>query len=342
MNYLDRMGDMEEIRKIPSVNIFNNWTEEIPKFCFIVPTYKRADLLRYALDSILAQETDVRFEILVVDDNPERGDETEQMMQIRYNCSGVSYYKNSKNHRQEDNWNKLFLLARAEWLIMLHDDDMLYPDYMKYLLKCMSLYSDQIGGYFPSFLEKNFTDGCLGSREKCPIQARVIKEVDFMQGCILGAPVGMCVRRELVNRLGGVNKNSSVAVDYDFYNRLVRVADVVKMYGYPTGVWRVMNTVNVSQHKETVQFCIEWGDVLKLETLEDCGLGWLRPLFLCYLRAFDRQHMESWFRQMGKGTPSEGDLRECSLGDKIVYKLFRIGFSINRRLRIGNKTIQVA
>jgi len=332
---------MEVIRKIPSESIFNNWTVEVPKFCFIVPTYKRADLLQYALDSILVQETEAKFEILVVDDNPERGDETEMLMQNRYNHLGISYYKNSQNHRQENNWNKLFLLARTEWLIMLHDDDMLYPDYMKYLQKCMSLYGDKIGGYFPSFQEKNFTDGRLDAREKSPIYARVIKEVDFMQGCILGAPVGMCVKRDLVYKLGGVNKNSSVAVDYDFYNRLSRETDIVKMYGYPTGVWRVMDSVNVSQQKETVQFCIEWGDVLKLETMEDCGLSWMRPLFLCYLRAFDRQHMESWFRQMGKGTPSTGDLRECSSWDKIVYKLFRICFSINRRMRIGNKTISV-
>ena len=339
MKYLDRKGDIEEIAKIPSINILNNLADIAPKFCFIVPTYKRADLLQYALDSILGQETDEKFEILVVDDNPERKDETELLMISRYNMPGITYYKNSKNHRQEGNWNKLFFLSRTEWIIMLHDDDMLYPNYMKYLLKTMNFYSKNIGGFFPSFVGYEFSNDILPDRKKLDIHARVIKKFDFLRGCILGAPLGMCVRRDLVLELGGVNKYSGVAVDYDFFNRLCKVTDVVKMYDYPLGVWRVMD--NVSQRKETVQFCVEWGDVLKMETLEDCGLKWFTPIYISYVRAFDRQHIENWFKSMGKGKPEEGDLKQCSKVDKFFYKVFVAFFAFCRRIRLRNRTIKI-
>ena len=337
--YLERKGDMELIAQIPSISIINNWGKTIPTFCFVIPTYRRADLLKYALDSIKAIENAPRYEILVVDDNPERNDETERLMISHYNQPNIAYYKNSKNLRQEGNWNKLFSLARSEWLIMLHDDDMLYPDFFKYLLKAMSIFGDKYGGFFPMFIGHEFSDGTLPNRTTNNIKARVIKEMDFLQGCVLGAPVGMCLKRSIVYEIGGVNNNSGVAVDYDFYNRLVRVTDVVKMYGYPTGVWRMM--ANVSQHKSTVLTCVEYGDILKRETLQDLGLSWLSKIYECYIRAFDRQHVVSWFVEMKKGQPEEQDLRKCSGFDKVVYKTIRLSLSGIRHLRFANKKIRV-
>lgn len=340
MRYLNRKGDLDEIAQIPSINLFNNWTGNPPRFCFIVPTYKRADLLRFALDSILQQVTSESYEILVVDDNPERGDGTERLMMERFNVPGVAYYKNSVNLRQEGNWNKLFQLARTDWLIMLHDDDMLYPDYMKYMLQCMDLYPQGIGGFFPAFIGKGFENGNIPIRVRKDIQARIIKEVDFLQGCILGAPLGMCVRRDLVCQLGGVNKNSSVAVDYDFFNRLVKLTDVVKMYDYPLGVWRIMD--NVSQKESTVLYCIQWGDVLKMETLEDCALSWLKPLYKHYLRGFDEQHLRSWYKEMGKNVGDIAILRSCTTFDKMVYRGYLLYFKMRRRFRRRNKRIGVS
>lgn len=330
MQYLNRRGDLEETAKVESVCVFRNWQNFAPKFGFIVPTYKRADLLQYALNSILQQESSESYEILVVDDNPERGDVTEQLMVLRYNLPGIAYYKNSKNLKQEGNWNKLFELSRSEWLIMLHDDDMLYSDYMRALLRCMSLYPESIGGFFPCFIPHKFDDGTFPDRIQCKINGRIIKKIDFLQGCILGAPLGMCVKRDLVIQLGGVNIHSGVAVDYDFFNRLVKATDVVKMYDYPLGVWRIMD--NVSQKVETPLSCIQWGDILKMDTLEDCGLNWLKPLYRYYIKGFDHQHICNWYLEMEKGDPDIDKLPKASKLDKIVFKVFRHFFSINRHL----------
>lgn len=336
---LERKGDLEMIAQNHSISIINNWGNHIPKFCFIIPTYRRAELLQFALDSILAIENPPDFEMLVVDDNPQRGDETELLMVEKYDIPGMAYYKNSSNLKQEGNWNKLFALSRAEWLVMLHDDDMLYPDYFKYLVKAMNAFGTNYGGFFPMFIGHEFTDNQLPDREKCNIKARVIKEVDFLQGCILGAPVGMCLKRSVITAIGGVNNNSGVAVDYDFYNRLIRVTDVVKMYGYPTGVWRMM--ANVSQHKSTVLTCVEYGDVLKRETLKDLKLSFFSNIYECYIRAFDRQHVQSWFAEMKKGQPLEDDLKKCSIIDICVYKMIRLFLTILRHVRLQNKKISI-
>ena len=91
MMLLERKGDLEMIAQNHSISIINNWGNHIPKFCFIIPTYRRAELLQFALDSILAIDNPPDFEMLVVDDNPQRGDETELLMVEKYDIPGMAY-----------------------------------------------------------------------------------------------------------------------------------------------------------------------------------------------------------------------------------------------------------
>ena len=104
--YLGRLGDLGETAKIKSVSVFNNWSRDAATFCFVVPTFKRTELLRFALRSILHQQNLHDYEILVVDDYPTRNDETETMMRNEFCLKDIAYYKNSQNLGQPGNWNK--------------------------------------------------------------------------------------------------------------------------------------------------------------------------------------------------------------------------------------------
>ncbi len=335
--YLDRIGDINETAKIKSFSVFNNWSRDVATFCLVVPTFKRATLLRFALRSILCQQNLLDYEILVVDDCPTRNDETETMMCSEFCQKNIAYYKNTKNLGQPGNWNKCIELSRSEWLIMLQDDDMLYPDFFSIIQKFMNLYGNQVGGYFPSVIQHEFVTDILPKREEQTITARIIKLEDFIQGNVLGAgALGMTFRRDIAIRIGGCNTNSGPAVDYDFYNRYVREMNVVKLYGYPLGVWRTLE--NVSLKQSTVLFCINWGDILKMDTLENCGLGWLKPLFKHYLKGFDEQHVRNWYMEMGKDKNTYTS-QPCSVFDIFVYKIFRFFFAIKRRMRKGSQRI---
>ncbi len=70
----------KETEHISSIPIFENKLQEIPKFTIAIPTYKRSVYLREALDSAINQIDSVPYEIIVVDNNPERNDETELCM----------------------------------------------------------------------------------------------------------------------------------------------------------------------------------------------------------------------------------------------------------------------
>ena len=104
---------------------------ENPEITIAIPTYKRPNLLLEAISSAINQETSVKYDIIVVDNNPGRGDETEQLMEKFRDSLLVSYYKNSSNLGMVGNWNQLFSIAKGQWVAMLHDDDLLYPNYIK-------------------------------------------------------------------------------------------------------------------------------------------------------------------------------------------------------------------
>lgn len=98
-----------------------------PWITVVVPTYKRQDTLKEALESILNQQhCDFLWDVVVLDNEPDDGKEngTEQLIR-EINNKRILYYRNSENIRPGDNFNRGFETARGKWVMFLHDDDLL-------------------------------------------------------------------------------------------------------------------------------------------------------------------------------------------------------------------------
>lgn len=132
-------NNFQKTEKVSSFCIqdFNN-RESIPTITIVIPTYKRANLLKEAIDSALNQFDFADYEILIVDNNPERGDDTEMLLK-KYAHHQIVYYKNQVNIGMFGNWNRCIELARTPYIVYLHDDDLLLPDTLKSLYDCLQL-----------------------------------------------------------------------------------------------------------------------------------------------------------------------------------------------------------
>lgn len=99
-----------------------------------IPTYKRSDLLKQAIQSCLDQEYRP-LEILVGDDSP-----TDEAASIIRGMASQDvtwrYLWNRPSRGQAGNVSQLFQEASAEKLILLHDDDLLMPGAIRTLLGC--------------------------------------------------------------------------------------------------------------------------------------------------------------------------------------------------------------
>lgn len=215
--YVDNFAKTAHAVSIP---ILEAKVGEKMKITIAIPTYKRAELLREAIDSALNQIYDDNYEVLVVDNNPERDDETEKLVCSYSNCN-VSYYKNAENLGMAGNWNRCVTLARGEFVILLHDDDMLYP----YFLSVCSFYLNV------------FDIGILKPRnslEYAPVREFEtrnwpIKQVlytDFYFAHVVGVPSGIIYKKEYFITVGGFNSDYYPSLDYCFHAFFAKVYPV--------------------------------------------------------------------------------------------------------------------
>ncbi len=117
-----------------------------PWLTVLVPTYRRTELLKEALESILIRQQHVDFfwDVVVIDNEPDDGkpNETEKLIQ-ELDHPRILYYRNSEHIRPGDNFNRGILLARGKWVTMLHDDDLLMPHALSCLGKLIRAYDEE-------------------------------------------------------------------------------------------------------------------------------------------------------------------------------------------------------
>lgn len=95
----------------------------------VIPTYKRADMLGRAIDSVLEQ-TYSELEVIVVDDNDpgsEYRKKTEQFMRKYESNSKVIYIKHEKNKNGAAARNTGIKCSKGKYIALLDDDDFFYP-----------------------------------------------------------------------------------------------------------------------------------------------------------------------------------------------------------------------
>jgi glycosyltransferase involved in cell wall biosynthesis len=101
-----------------------------------IPTYNRSTLLRAAVESVLAQTYD-DFRILI-SDNASTDDTAEVV--ASYRDPRIEYVRGETNLGVVGNYNRLIELAQTELLMLLPDDDRLYPEYLASVVDVMQRY----------------------------------------------------------------------------------------------------------------------------------------------------------------------------------------------------------
>lgn len=121
----------------------------------IIPTYKGADKISAAVDSVLNQ-TYENIEIIVVDDNgqgTENQIKTERVMQKYSDNPKVKYIAHSKNKNGSAARNTGIRASKGEFLGFLDDDDVFLPEKTEKEVELFNSLSDEYGLVYGSFVE---------------------------------------------------------------------------------------------------------------------------------------------------------------------------------------------
>lgn len=124
----------EKTRSIPVITAL---MPAAPRVSIMIPTYRRPALLKEAIESALAQQTDVPYEVCVVDNDAVANEEVEAVIRS-FNSPILSLYRNEENIGMFGNWNRCIQLARGEFVSILNDDDRLASTFIQKSKECMS------------------------------------------------------------------------------------------------------------------------------------------------------------------------------------------------------------
>lgn len=181
----------------------------------VIPTYKRSNTLKDTLDSCINQSTSLNYDIVVVDNNPERNDETENML-VNSCYNKVKYYKNEDNIGMFGNLNRCFELANSDLCVCVHDDDILSKDYLEIVYGIMHK-KDEIDILYTErqYWFSSNTDYMPVIRHHPILHLRKLDYDDFLLGnpC---PPTGMTVRKSSFLKTGGFDDITYPANDYAF------------------------------------------------------------------------------------------------------------------------------
>jgi len=104
-----------------------------PLISVVMPVYKRPDMFMKSLQSVLNQDCDFEYEIVVVDNNDDEGKSPNQVVVENFASDKVFYYRHEKNIGGYGNFNRGVELARAAYVSFCHDDDMFLPHALRVL-----------------------------------------------------------------------------------------------------------------------------------------------------------------------------------------------------------------
>lgn len=188
-----------------------------PLITFGVPAYQRPAFLRETLASLACQTGGHDFEVIVCDDG---GLPATARVVKEFPADRFCFYLNQPALGGVGNWNRCLQHARGQWVMILHEDDMLYPWYLNTVVSRLvagvsGVCTKVIQGPTPPLLPP--PAGRARVRHYAP--------VFFLKGSFTPFP-GVLFPRSLGLRLGGFDPYWGPLADYEFWYRLASAGPV--------------------------------------------------------------------------------------------------------------------
>lgn len=208
----------------------------------IIPTYNRSDLLKQAIDSVLAQ-TFSDYEVIVVDDGST--DDTGLMMKD-YSAL-VRYVKIAHTGLPAVARNVGLHMAQGDYISFLDSDDLWVPKKLEKQLTIMETHSS-VGLVCSNgfLLRDNVTNTTLYFENFPERNDRLLNDLLLDGNFVITSTV--MIRRSLLKRTGFFSENSLLRAieDYDLWMRLAAISNIYCI-SEPLGIYR---DINAGLHNE--------------------------------------------------------------------------------------------
>jgi glycosyltransferase involved in cell wall biosynthesis len=196
-----------------------------PKVSVVIPTYNRAETVRGAIESVLAQ-TFSDLEVIVVDDGS--SDDTGQVLSGAYG-DRIRYYAQT-NQGASVARNKGIEQARGEWIAFLDSDDLWEKEKLEQQLQVLERFGSQCGGCYTDVRLFNHTETRTlfqMAEENYRHEGTMGVNTDVLSLLVRPGGAGMVVclssflaRADVVRTTGGFNPSLLYSQDSEFMFRM--------------------------------------------------------------------------------------------------------------------------
>ncbi len=238
--------------------------EKGPKFSIVIPLFRTPEkYLKEMLDSVLAQ-TYGNWELCLADGSPAGEDRSSVVKKYMDRDPRILYKVLGKNGGFSDNTNAAMAMAAGDYLVLADHDDTMTADALYECARvirdhpaCEVIYSDEDkmdmdgGALFDPHFKPDFNPDLLTS-------------VNYI--CHL-----FVVKRELVDRVGGLRKEFDGAQDYDFIFRCTENAGEIRHIPRVLYHWRCHQDSTAS-NPQSKMYAFEAGSRAIMEHYRRVGL----------------------------------------------------------------------
>jgi glycosyltransferase involved in cell wall biosynthesis len=236
-------------------------TQPTPLLTIAIPTYKGAEFIGAAIESVLVQSFR-DFELVVIDDNSP--DTTEQVVR-RFDDSRIRYLRNPANLGPQGNWNRCLSEARGTYFKLLPHDDLLLPGCLQRQIEVLQADGKERIALVACAREVLGPDGRVLTRRTYPGgREGSIAGGEVMRSCVrrgtnlLGEPGAVMFRKSLADKIGPFDGREGYVIDLDYWFRLLAhgdvyfLADALSAFRVSAGQWSV--AIGAAQDREFVDF----------------------------------------------------------------------------------------
>jgi glycosyltransferase involved in cell wall biosynthesis len=206
-----------------------------PKFTIAIPVYNRRDYLKQAIGSSLAQTT-LDFEVIVSDDCS-----TDDLRTVTHSFgdSRIKYYRSQDRLGPAQNHQLSVALSQGEYVINLHSDDLLLPNYLEVAGQELDRRKEAGAIYSPmAYLIDSKIIGCQTVPKIRFANREVYLRNPWLEKFHNVSPTCCMFRRSVFDQIGGYRKWLRFAYDYDLFMRLMRFGGGVVFFPEVLSVWR--------------------------------------------------------------------------------------------------------
>ncbi|MEI8047715.1 MAG: glycosyltransferase [Bacteroidota bacterium] len=204
---------------------------DVPLVSIIIPAFNQWDYTHTCLDSIFKNSGDIKYEIILADDNS-----TDDTKFAEKHIENIKIVRNENNLGFLVNCNNAAKLTKGKYILFLNNDTLVQADWLEWLIKPLEE-KDDIGltgaklvfstGQLQEAGGIVFKDGSAMNygREDNPDQSQYnyLKDVDYCSGACI------CLRKELWDKLGGFDTQYAPA-----YYEDTDLAMQIRSLGYRT------------------------------------------------------------------------------------------------------------